>query len=35
MFIVSERFLSDVMEEYGAHPVSIDDGETWLSSSGL
>ncbi len=32
MFVVPERFLSDVVEEYGEHPVSKDDGGTWYPS---
>ncbi|MER5191847.1 MAG: hypothetical protein ABJB76_09095 [Candidatus Nitrosocosmicus sp.] len=28
MFVLAERFLSDVVEKYGLHPVSTDGG-TW------
>ena len=28
MFVAIERFISDVVEEYGEHPVSTDGG-TW------
>ena len=29
MFVAIERFLSDIVDEYGQHPVSTDDGSTW------
>lgn len=29
MFVTIERFLSAIVEEYGSHPVSTDDGGTW------
>jgi putative transposase len=29
MFVAIERFLSDIVYEYGQHPVSTDDGGTW------
>ena len=29
MFVAIERFLSDIVDEYGQHPVSTDDGGTW------
>jgi len=31
MFVVAERFLSNVIKEYGEHPVS-KDGGTWIPS---
>ncbi len=30
--IVAERFLSDIVNEYGEHPVSTDDG-TWYAQA--
>ncbi len=33
MFVVTERFLSDVVEKYGEHPVSIDGGNLVSTSS--
>ncbi len=32
MFVVAERFLSNVIKEYGKHPVSTDGG-TWYATS--
>jgi hypothetical protein len=30
MFVVAEHFLFNLLEEYGKHPISTDDGEiTW------
>ncbi len=29
MFVVSERFLSNIVNEYGEHPISTDGGGTW------
>ena len=29
MFVAIERFLSDIIREYGNHPVLTDDGGTW------
>ncbi len=29
MFVVSERFLSSIVDEYGEHSVSTDGGGTW------
>ena len=29
MFVAIERFISDVVEEHGEHPVSTYDGGTW------
>ena len=29
MFIVAERFLSSIVNEYGEHPISTDGGGTW------
>jgi hypothetical protein len=26
MFVVAERFLSNIVNEYGEHPISTDDG---------
>ncbi len=31
---VAERFLSDIVEEYGHHPVSTKDGDTWYPQAG-
>jgi hypothetical protein len=29
MFVMAEQFLSDIVDEYGPHPVSTADGGTW------
>ncbi len=29
MFVIAERILSDVLDKYGKHQVSSDDGNTW------
>jgi putative transposase len=31
MFVVAEHFLSDVVDDYGSHPVSTDGG-SWYPS---
>ncbi len=29
MFVITERYISDVVYEYGEHPVLTADGDTW------
>jgi putative transposase len=33
MFVANERFLSDIVNEFGQHPISIDGGGTWYPQS--